>query len=122
MLKILLVEDEPDLREAIGESLREAGHFLVDVADVEHARQVLATHAIDVVVLDLILREGTSEVLLAEIAPTVATVLTTADVTLRARETAARYSVPVLFKPFDLDELLPLLQAAHERRRATDPV
>jgi DNA-binding NtrC family response regulator len=118
-LKILLIEREPVLREALAEALREAGHHLVDVATIERAREVLALHAIDIVVLDLIMREGTSESLLAEIAPDMTTVLTSADGTSRARETAGKYAVPFLLKPFDLDELLALLLRTHERRRAS---
>lgn len=116
-LRILLVEDEFDLREAMSEILREAGHHLVEVDTVERARSSLAETHVDVLVLDLVVRDGTSEEFLADIARTTPTVLTSADVA-RSRALAAKYEVPLLLKPFDLDELIPAVLRAHDERRS----
>lgn len=117
-LTILLVEDEPDLREAVGEALRDAGHRPVGVDTVERAHEVLAGFAVDVVMLDLFMNDGTSEPLLVQLAGRVTTLLTSADATERSRAIAAKYGVPLLLKPFDLDALLPALLHAHEERRS----
>jgi hypothetical protein len=42
------------------------------------------------------------------------TVLITADASTRSRALATRYSVPLLLKPFDLDELVTVLTRAQQ--------
>jgi two-component system response regulator HydG len=52
-LEVLLVDDEPDLRVALAESLEEAGHRVTQVGDGTSALRELAARAIDVVVCDV---------------------------------------------------------------------
>ena len=105
--RILVVEDEPDLRAAMVELFLDAGHACVGVQDMVEARAVLRSSRFDLVVLDLHLRGGSSEDLLAELrrgnAPVV---VTSADTTERARGAAKRWAVPFVTKPFELDDLL----------------
>lgn len=115
-LRILLVEDEESLREAFAAVLREDGHDLVEAATVERAREALAAHPVDVVILDLHVSSGTTEALLADVSRATATVLTSADVSPFSTSLAARYGVALLRKPFDLDELVPAVLRAHHER------
>jgi DNA-binding NtrC family response regulator len=121
VLKILVIDNEEALREAISEALREGGHHPLEAHSIEQARELLARHAIDAIVLDLVMRDATSEELLADVSSKIATVLTSADVTARSAALAAKYAVPLLRKPFDLDDVLPTVLRAHEARYPAAP-
>jgi DNA-binding NarL/FixJ family response regulator len=60
-LRILLVEDEPDAREALARALRRGGHEVLEAGSVEGARSALdalpGALGVDVAVLDLVLGE-----------------------------------------------------------------
>jgi DNA-binding NtrC family response regulator len=120
-LRILVVDDEAALREAVVEALREGGHEPIEASSIARARELLELHAVDVIVLDLVMRGATSEELLADVSSTMTTVLTSADVTARSTEIAARYAVPLLHKPFDLDDVLPMVLRAHQARYPAAP-
>ncbi len=55
MVKILLVDDEPNIREVVGLYLRREGYTVVEAADGEEALELYQWHRPDLVVLDLIL-------------------------------------------------------------------
>ncbi len=55
MVKILLVDDEPNIREVVGLYLRREGYTVVEAADGEEALELYRWHRPDLVVLDLIL-------------------------------------------------------------------
>ena len=113
-LRVLVVEDDPDLRAVILEVLEEAGHVAVGVGDVPAARGRLG--GADVVLLDLHLPGEPAEGLLAELRPAgVEVVLTSADASSRARVVAERWSAPLVVKPFDLDDLLRTIEGARAR-------
>ena len=119
-LTVLIVEDEPDLREAIAEVIEQAGYHFVSVADLAQARAALASTEIDLILLDVLVEGESSEALLHELSmqtsPPV-TVITTADATQRSRTIASRYAVPLVLKPFDLDELVETVGRAHREHR-----
>jgi two-component system response regulator FlrC len=110
-VRVLIVEDERDLREALVEILTDAGYGCVEASDVEGARRVLATHAdLDAVLLDLHLPGESAEVLIDDLnRRRLFTILTTADTTARSREIARRWSLEMVPKPFDVEVLLELL-------------
>jgi two-component system cell cycle sensor histidine kinase/response regulator CckA len=60
-LTVLLVEDEPDVREIVGEMLCRMGHRVLAADGVDGVRHVLASPpaAIDVLLTDLVLADGT---------------------------------------------------------------
>jgi two-component system cell cycle sensor histidine kinase/response regulator CckA len=60
-LTVLLVEDEPDVREIVGEMLCRMGHRVLAADGVDGVRRVLASPpaAIDVLLTDLVLADGT---------------------------------------------------------------
>jgi len=53
--RILLVEDDPDLREALGEALAESGHVVISAIDGSEGLRQMETCRPDVVVLDLMM-------------------------------------------------------------------
>jgi DNA-binding response OmpR family regulator len=55
MAKVLIVDDEPNIREVVGLYLRRDGHEVVSAADGEEALSVFSSAVPDLVVLDLML-------------------------------------------------------------------
>ncbi len=55
MTKILVVDDEPDIREVVGLYLRREGHTVVPAAGGDEALELYQRHRPDLVVLDLTL-------------------------------------------------------------------
>ncbi|HYF61728.1 MAG TPA: response regulator transcription factor [Herpetosiphonaceae bacterium] len=55
MTTILVVDDEPNIREVVGLYLRREGHTVVEASDGETALRLARQHAPDLVVLDLML-------------------------------------------------------------------
>ncbi|MDQ3377611.1 MAG: response regulator, partial [Actinomycetota bacterium] len=55
MAKVLIVDDEPNIREVVGLYLRRDGHEVVSAADGEEALELFRSAAPDLVVLDLML-------------------------------------------------------------------
>src|SRR5512140_3438270 len=53
--RILLVEDDPDLREALGEALEGSGHVVISAIDGSEGLRQMETCRPDVVVLDLMM-------------------------------------------------------------------
>lgn len=115
---ILIVEDEPDLREAVAEALAQAGYSFLSVANLAEARCALASASYDVLLLDIFLDGVTCEELLTELAAdhhAPATVLTSADVTPRSHHLARRFALPLVLKPFDLDDLVATIEQARQQ-------
>ena len=55
MAKILIVDDEPNIREVVGLYLQRESHTVVEAADGEEALELSRRHRPDLVILDLIL-------------------------------------------------------------------
>lgn len=53
--RVLLVEDDPDLREALGEALAESGHIVISAIDGSEGLRQMEACRPDVVVLDLMM-------------------------------------------------------------------
>jgi DNA-binding NtrC family response regulator len=109
-MKILLIDDEPELRETLAEALREAGHSVTELEDGRGALAPLASEEFDVLLSDVRL-PGVDGLALVRTARTTAPltdcILMTAfgdvgDAVAALKAGAADY----LTKPFDLDELL----------------
>lgn len=117
-LRVLVVEDDLLIRWAIGETLSDAGHTVVEAENAGTAIRTItnSVEPIDVVVLDYRLPDSDDLALLAAIrrlSPRTAVVLMTAygtpDVARRALDLGA---FRVMHKPFDLRELEPRLLEA----------
>jgi CheY-like chemotaxis protein len=105
-MRILLVDDDPEIRLLAGHLLRGAGHEVIDAADAESARRTVAAGCPDVLLMDVKLGAADGVALGAELvtgcgALTRLVFLTGAtrqDQLQRMTETAA---AGVVHKPFD---------------------
>jgi DNA-binding NtrC family response regulator len=109
-VEILLIDDEPDLRGALLEVLKEAGHAVTEVGDGLAAAELMGGKAFDVILSDVRLpgMDGLKLLSLARReAPLTDFILMTAfadvgEAVAALKEGASDY----LTKPFDVDELL----------------
>lgn len=104
---VLVVDDDPDIRESIQELLRSDGLEAAVAANGEDGLRVLDQRHIDVVLLDLMMpvmdgRQMVEEMRRREI--DVPVVLLSAGRDLK--RVAQELGLPAVEKPFDLDELL----------------
>jgi DNA-binding NtrC family response regulator len=122
-LAMLVVEDDDALRDSMHEYMVMDGFAVDSVGTVDEAARCLEERRPAVLILDLMLHDRRAEPLLAKLkargdeAPV--TVLVSAA--LDAREIAKRYDVPLLPKPFDLEDLSELV-AELVARRSSVPV
>jgi two-component system, OmpR family, response regulator len=121
--RILVVEDEVDLREATVAYLQLDGMAAVGVGTLQAARSLLARHSFDLLVLDLGLPDGDARVWLEQNADLrdKGIIVTTA----RGERTDRIQGVQAgadcyLVKPVDLDELVGLARNLLRRLRTAD--
>jgi two-component system response regulator AtoC len=109
-MEILLIDDEPELRQALSDVLTDAGHSITEVGDGLAAATLLAEKTFDVVLSDVHLPGIDGPTLLRTVrkdAPLTDFILMTAfadvaEAVAALKDGASDY----LTKPFDLDELL----------------
>jgi CheY-like chemotaxis protein len=111
-MRLLLVEDEDDLRLLVGEALRMVGHDVVAVADGPQAVAALQAEHFDVVVSDVSMPNGMTGIELAghaaKLQPHARVVL--ASGFARAQLPSLPGHVSFLPKPYRIPQLLTLLQ------------
>lgn len=123
--RILIVDDEREVREGILEFLRDEGHETVGAATLTNARRELARGGFDLVFLDLRLPDGSGLDLLVELqgeeGPPVIVITAFPEVqtAVRALKLGAH---DYINKPFDLDELLLVVNRTLEVRELRDEV
>src|SRR5262245_38802981 len=122
MAKILIVEDEPIVAEAVSEALHHAGYQVVGIAQDEASalRQAAAGHP-DLVLMDIRLAASsdgieTARKMQAERPVNVVFVTANHDSGTRARA-AATHPAGFVAKPFSCHELLEAVTAAEKRGR-----
>ncbi|MFO0728895.1 MAG: sigma-54 dependent transcriptional regulator [Myxococcota bacterium] len=119
-MELLLVDDEPSIRLALGDALRRAGHKVTVAADGAEGAALIGTKAFDVVVTDIRMPKVDGLSLFRKVrkdAPDTEVILITAygavsDAVQALKEGASDY----LTKPFDTDEILIRIQRLAERR------
>jgi len=124
MATVLYVDDEPALPRAVQTWLERRGDEVLVARTVDAARQHLAERAVDGVVIDLWLPDGSGFELLdwvAEHQPALGerVLFVTGDV-VPSPDTARQLAMlgrPVLVKPFDLEELERRVRAWEEPAR-----
>jgi two-component system response regulator FlrC len=111
--RVLIVEDDAALREALTDTLGVAGYSVVGAAGGAEALEILAREPITVVVSDVAMQPMDGQALLAEIKrrrPDVPVILMTAYGTIAQAVTAMqRGAVDYLVKPFDAQALTDLV-------------
>ena len=117
-MNILIVDDEPSIRETCAEVAQQSGMKAVTVATAEEAVEVLEHTAIDILLTDLMLPHSSGLDLLKRVhdtQPTVPVIVLTQYGTIDSAVTATRLgAVDYVTKPFRIEELRTRLQrAAH---------
>jgi CheY-like chemotaxis protein len=120
---ILVVDDDPQVRATIVRALQELGYQTGEAADGEAALAALAASEPPMlVILDYVMPGMDGAEVAREIAavdPDLPVIFSTGHAALRALRSAAGEDVPILAKPFTLDELDELLrERLAEGRRA----
>lgn len=118
-MKILLVEDDPEMTDALRAALSRHDFVLAAVADLAMAREAIAIERYDVVLIDRQLPDGDGSTLLAEIRQTgnpprsiiISALGSTKDRVAGLNGGADDY----LPKPFEVDELVARLNAVARR-------
>lgn len=121
-MRLLVVEDEPGLRRNLLRGLREEG-YAVDGADLlSTARDLAIANQYDVVLLDLMLPDGSGLDLLetwrSEGWTTPVLVLTARDTVRDKVDGLDQGADDYLTKPFDFEELLARIRSLSRRREA----
>src|SRR5437016_306074 len=118
---LLLVEDEAPLRQAVAEQLADRGYRVEQADSGERAAACLAEFAFDVIVSDLRLpgMDGAALVQAAvERYPDIVAIVITGYGTVKdAVDAIKRGASDFVNKPFQIDELLHVLESALEQRR-----
>jgi DNA-binding NtrC family response regulator len=121
---ILIVEDEPKIRQALVDALIDEGHDAVAVPGGRQALVLVAERPFDLLVVDNLMPEMTGLELLREIVSTAGhrpeVVMMTAHATIESAIDAMKLgAADYLQKPFEIDEFLVVVRRAldHERLR-----
>ena len=114
---ILIVEDDRDIREFLGELLEAEGFTVVTVANGNQARTCLANEPLpSLILLDLMMPEmdgwAFCEELKNDESLTQIPIILLSGHTKVRQEAAALDAVGYLRKPFDMDRLLALIETA----------
>ena len=115
---VLIVDDEETARSFISEALKDAGYEAAEAGNLAEANKVVDTGAADIVLLDVMLPDGSGLTLLDRLAmenPSPPVILITAygevDTAVEAMKKGAQ---DFLQKPLDLDRLLQAVERADE--------
>jgi DNA-binding NtrC family response regulator len=117
-MNILIVDDEPTIREACAEVAQQTGMRPTSVATAEEALDVLENSAIDILLTDLMLQHSNGMDLLKRVHdmhPSVPVIVLTQYGTIDSAVAATRLgAIDYVTKPFRIDELRARLErAAH---------
>src|SRR5499427_1586514 len=118
---LLLVEDETPLRQAVAEQLADRGYRVEQADSGETAIQKLADFAFDIIITDLRLPGVDGSAVVEEAVeryPHIIAIVVTGFGTVKdAVEAIKRGAWDFVSKPFQIDELLHVLDSAIEQRR-----
>ena len=118
---IMIVDDDPSVRATIGQALAALGYAVREAPDGPTALDIVRSEELSLVILDYLMPGMDGAEVAREIAaldPDLPIVFSTGHAALRALRAAAGDDVPVLSKPFTLDELDDLVrERLIERRR-----
>lgn len=117
---VLIVEDEPEIREALGDALKGGPIVVHQVGSLNDARELISKEPIDLVLMDVSLPDGDGLDLTAEITgmdPDIESIVMTGRPSLERAVEAIRVGASdFLAKPLDLNELNKIVNHALKRR------
>lgn len=123
--KILVVEDDPHMRQGLRASVEKRGYMAEVACDPEEAKLKLASQSFDVVITDLRMPKGSGmEVLdcVKDLQPmTPAVVITAYGTVEKAVEAMKRGAVDFIQKPFSITELWDVLERCLQIKGAHGP-
>ncbi len=115
---VLIVDDEDAARSFVNGALSDAGYEAIEAGDLAQAKQAIETGAADIVLLDVVLPDGSGLSLLEQIErenPSPPVILITAfgevDIAVQAMKQGAQ---DFLQKPLDLEQLIGAVERASE--------
>src|ERR1700676_623721 len=115
-MSILIVDDEPSIRDTCAEVARQAGMKAIPVATAEEALEVLENSAVDIVLTDLMLHQTSGMDLLKRVHdtnPALPVIVLTQYGTIDSAVAATRMgAVDYVTKPFRIEELRSRLERA----------
>ena len=124
MLRVLVVEDDSDVRAAICDALRDAGHEVTGLGDGQQGLEHILSKTFDLVVTDVRLPKLGGLALfhkIREVAPSTAVIMMTSFATAVDAVAALKHGAhDYLTKPFDVDELVIRVRAIAERKALQD--
>lgn len=115
---VLVVDDEPELREILKEEFEYCGYSVIEAENGSKAAALLDQHAFDVVVSDIRMPGGSGLDLLGAInnregsRPPV--ILVSAFVDINSHEAQQKGAYDLVSKPYDLNDVVALLEKAVE--------
>jgi DNA-binding NtrC family response regulator len=119
MSTILIVDDEPKIRAALENALKDEGLEVVSTSSARDARRLIATRFFDVLVVDNLMPDMTGLDLIRDLAATTSesdrpqVVMMTAYATIESAIEAMKLGAfDYLQKPFEIDELLVVVRRA----------
>lgn len=113
--RVAIVAQDEAIRTVLGEILSQAGFEVASVGAVDDAHDMLLQQHLDLILIDCLTGGDSLEPLLAELSagekgPSILLISTT-----NTQALAKRWSLPLLTMPFDLDDLLGVLDELGER-------
>ena len=123
---VLLVDDEPKIRQALTEALRDEGHEVVSTGSPREALRLVTERPFDLLVVDNLMPELSGLELIREVLAATSTderpqiLMMTAHATVESAIEAMKLgAIDYLQKPFEIDEFLVVVGRAveHERLR-----
>jgi CheY-like chemotaxis protein len=118
--QVLVVDDEPGMRETLFDILEQNGYDVSVASDGDDALAVMHTHDVDVVVMDVQMpkRDGVSVLQQLSPPPPAVIMVTAYAVEERLRAAVDANAFAILHKPFPVGRLLSLVASASASRSA----
>ncbi len=120
VFKLLIVDDEPNIRKGLSEFLEEEGYLVFEAENGKHALEILQSEDIDLIITDLRMAPISGEQLLQRVVskyPTVSVIVLTGHGTIdNAVQVMHKGAYDFIVKPVDLRRLLLLIRRALRSR------
>jgi CheY-like chemotaxis protein len=112
--RVLVVDDEPGMRETLVDILEAVGYSVSTAADGERALDVIRDHDFDVMVMDVQMpkRDGVSVLQQLRKPPPTVIMMTAYALEERLRAAVSANAFAILHKPFSVGHLLELVESA----------